>query len=68
MDSLLLPYLRATTAYEAQNYLDEILLVGGLNFSSHLVSLQSSRLKRNRVDFDHRYYIYGSQQLCALAS
>lgn len=68
MDNLPLPYLRATNAYEAQHYLDKLLLVGGPEFFLTLVSIQSSRLKRNKVDLDHRSYACGSQQLCALAS
>ena len=68
MDTPLLPYLQATNEAEAQQRLKELLLVDDRVFPQARISVEFSRLNKNRGTVNDGSYTSGSQRLCALAN
>lgn len=63
MDNLLQPSLHATNEAEAQLRLKELLLVDDLVFPHARISVQFSRLSKNRGTVNNGSYVSGSQRL-----
>ena len=68
MDNLLLPYLHATTKGEAQQRLKELPLVSDGIFLQAGISVQFSRLSKNRGTVNNGSYASGSQRLRTFAT
>ncbi|MCU1264134.1 MAG: hypothetical protein JWM21_452 [Acidobacteria bacterium] len=68
MDNLLQPSLHATNEAEARLRLKEPLLVDDLVFPYAGISVQFSRLSKNRGTFNNGLCASGSQRLWTLAS
>lgn len=68
MDDLLLPSLHVANEAEAQQRLDEFRLGDDRDFAHAGISVQFSRLSRNRGSVNNESYAFGQQRLCTLAS